>query len=243
MKTSDCWFGLYEYFSVLHWRFWCRTLEWTSGTCFVGVRISIQLSTSSTDRILQATLIITSVFSLLCHMNISFETYIDTIYWLAVHGSTVLVIFKSYVEDFVWMRSDSDSSEWFYRPRHDQICSWFVYFNVTIPKKARFTLDASFWKTVWVHVILFWITFWFVFGLWSGHLVLVLLVLEYQFNCRHLPLTAFYRLLLFSKIFHLCLDMKVFGLTIRMGFVLSMWQKKISYYEDKWLLVWFVRVF
>ena len=180
------------------------TLEWISGTCFVGVRMSIQCLASSTDRILQATLIFTSLFSLLCHMNISFETYIDTIYWLAVHGSTVLVIVKSYVEDFVWMRSDSDSSAWFYRPRHDQICSWFVYFNVTIPKKARFTLDASFWKTVWVHVILFWITFWFVFGLWSGHLVLVLLVLECQLNVWHLPLTACYRPLLFVHLYFPC---------------------------------------
>ena len=33
------------------------TLEWISGTCFVGVRMSIQCLASSTDRILQATLI------------------------------------------------------------------------------------------------------------------------------------------------------------------------------------------
>ena len=51
------------------------TLEWTSGTCFVGYRMSIQVLASSADRILQATRIFTSLFSLFCHMNISFESY------------------------------------------------------------------------------------------------------------------------------------------------------------------------
>ena len=41
----------------------------------VGVRMSIQLLATSTDRILQAALIFTSLFSLFCHMNISFESY------------------------------------------------------------------------------------------------------------------------------------------------------------------------
>ena len=45
------------YFILNHILICIWTLEWTSGTCFVGVRISIQLSTSSADRILQTTLI------------------------------------------------------------------------------------------------------------------------------------------------------------------------------------------
>ena len=152
MKAGVCWFDLYEYFSVLHWWFWYRTLEWTCGTCCVGVRMSIQCLASSTDRILQAFLIFTSLFSLLCHMNISFS---DTIYWLIVHGSTVLVIFKPYIWVYTWIRSDSGLSAWFYRSRQYQMCSWFVYFNVTIPKSTRLTLDARFWNMVWVYAFYF----------------------------------------------------------------------------------------
>ena len=299
MKASVCWFELYEYFSVLHWWFWWRTLEYTSGTCFVGVRMSIQCLASSTDRILQASLMFTSLFSLLCHINISFETYSDTIYWLAVHGSTVLVILKSYVEDVVWIRSDSGSSPWFYRPHQYQICSWFAYFNITIPKNTRFTLDTSIWNMVWVYVLYhisiciwtlewtsgtcfvgvrIWIQFlasstdrilqaslifryislvfryersrplythrlcpfnvtqqnvvlWrqvcvglsctsilvyciddFDGELWSTHLVLVLLVLECQFNVWHLPLTAFYRPVLCSHLYFPCFVTLIFRL-------------------------------
>ena len=278
MRASVCWYDLYEYFSVLHWWFRCRTLEWTSGTCFVGVRMSIRLLASATDRILQATLIRTSLFSLLCHMNISLETYTDTEYWLVVHGFTVLVIFKSCIDVFVWIRSDSGSSAWCYRPRQYQICSWCVYFNVTMPKNTRFTLDASYWN-IWTlewtsgtcfvgvrmsiqllassidrilqatlifrYISLVFryerarprythrlcpfnvtrqdVVWWgqvsvgmictsilvyciddFDAELWSGHPVLVLSVLECQFDCWHLPLTAFYRPLLFAHLYFPC---------------------------------------
>ena len=56
---------------------------------------------------------------------------------------------------FVWIRSDYDSSACFYLLVQYQICSWCVYFNVTIPKNTRFTLDTSFWKTVGVYVFYF----------------------------------------------------------------------------------------
>ena len=63
--------------------YWIDTLDaelWSGHLVLVvvGVRMSAQVFASSTDRILQATLIFTSLFSLFCHMNISFETYSDT---------------------------------------------------------------------------------------------------------------------------------------------------------------------
>ena len=44
----------------------------------VGVRMSIRVLTSFTDRSLQATLMLTCSLSLLCHINISLESYSDT---------------------------------------------------------------------------------------------------------------------------------------------------------------------
>ena len=72
IKASVYWYGSYEYFCVLYWWSRCWALEWIPGTCFVGVRMSTQFLASSTDRILQATLIFTCLFVLLCHINISF---------------------------------------------------------------------------------------------------------------------------------------------------------------------------
>ena len=77
--------------------------------------------------------------------------------------------------------------------------------------------------------VLFPITLWFVFGLWSGHLVHVLSMLECQFNCWHLPLTAFLQVTLILRYISLELWYETCVLAILIDFVLSMWHNTISY--------------
>ena len=152
-------------------------------------------------------------------------------------------------EYFVFRHDILTYSAWFYRPRHIQALYLSLYLNkigfwlecmvlpvssvsdvfmicllqCNNPQEYQTHIGRKVLKHGLSVCFLFSITFWFVFGLWSGYLVLVLLVLACQFNVWHLPLTAFYKLFLFSQISHLCLDMKDFVLAILIDFVLSMW--------------------
>ena len=90
------------------------------------------------------------------------------------------------------------------RPRQYWMCTWFVYFIVTILKNKRFTLNASFRKMVWIYVFYFHSHIDLCCEVWSEHLVLCLLVLECQFNVWHLPLTAFSQITLYIQIHLTC---------------------------------------